>query len=208
MRPPFTLFFESPQSFSYIFIICGPGSVQALCQQIVVIVLSSRPRPFPIPCAFVLIYAPFSLFKFSLVPVIIGPGPLRLRLPSSLHLSLLVFLHSLSSLSLIPFFKGVGAKSSTHAVVCALQRSASKLSSYQQKVFDIDSHTGIAISGPPPILFFALESSPHDKGLTSDARVLCKWLRTETLNYRFVYEGPSLHSISISHLLFIGSLRY
>jgi len=66
----------------------------------------------------------------------------------------------------------VGAKSSTHAVICALQRSASKLSSYQQKIFDIDSHTGIAISG-----------------LTSDARVLSKWLRTETLNYRFVYEG-------------------
>jgi len=66
----------------------------------------------------------------------------------------------------------VGAKSSTHAVICALQRSASKLSSYQQKIFEIDSHTGIAISG-----------------LTSDARVLCKWLRTESLNYKYVYEG-------------------
>lgn len=25
-------------------------------------------------------------------------------------------------------------------------------------------------------------------GLTADARVLCKWLRTESLNYRYVYE--------------------
>jgi len=65
----------------------------------------------------------------------------------------------------------VGAKSKTHAVVCALQRSASKLSSYQPKIFEVDSHTGIAISG-----------------LTADARVLSKWLRTESLNYKYVYE--------------------
>lgn len=26
-------------------------------------------------------------------------------------------------------------------------------------------------------------------GLTADARVLCKWLRTESLNYKYVYEG-------------------
>jgi len=66
----------------------------------------------------------------------------------------------------------VGAKSKTHAVICALQRSASKLSSYQPKIFEVDSHTGVAISG-----------------LTADARVLSKWLRTESLNYKFVYEG-------------------
>jgi len=66
----------------------------------------------------------------------------------------------------------VGLKSSTHVVLCALSRASSELSSYQRKIFDIDEHVGISISG-----------------LTADARVLCKWLRTECLNYRFTYES-------------------
>jgi len=66
----------------------------------------------------------------------------------------------------------VGLKSATHVVICALSRSSSKWSSYQRKIFDIDDHIGISISG-----------------LTADARVLCKWLRTECLNYRYVYES-------------------
>jgi len=66
----------------------------------------------------------------------------------------------------------VGLKSKTHAVVVGLQRASSVLSSYQRKIFDIDEHIGISISG-----------------LTADARVLCKWLRNECLNYRYVYEG-------------------
>jgi len=69
----------------------------------------------------------------------------------------------------------VGLKSKTHAVVVGLQRQSSKLSSYQRKIFDIDEHAGISISG-----------------LTADARVLCKWLRTECLNYHYVYEGQIL----------------
>jgi len=69
----------------------------------------------------------------------------------------------------------VGLKSKTHAVVVGLQRSSSELSSYQRKIFDIDEHIGISISG-----------------LTADARVLCKWLRTECLNHRYVYEGQQL----------------
>jgi len=66
----------------------------------------------------------------------------------------------------------VGAKSKTHVVICALSRASSELSSYQRKIFDIDDHMGISISG-----------------LTADARVLCKWLRTECLNYKYVYEA-------------------
>jgi len=66
----------------------------------------------------------------------------------------------------------VGLKSSTHTVICALSRASSELSSYQRKIFDIDDHMGISISG-----------------LTADARVLCKWLRTECLNYKYVYES-------------------
>jgi len=66
----------------------------------------------------------------------------------------------------------VGIKSNSHVVICALARASSELSSYQRKIFDIDDHVGISISG-----------------LTADARVLCKWLRTECLNYSYVYEA-------------------
>lgn len=64
----------------------------------------------------------------------------------------------------------VGLKSNTHAVICGLQRSTSPLSSHQQKIFEVDEAVGISISG-----------------LTADARILCKWLRTECLNYRYMY---------------------
>eukprot|EP01098_Paradermamoeba_levis_P004542 TRINITY_DN1944_c0_g1_i1.p1 TRINITY_DN1944_c0_g1~~TRINITY_DN1944_c0_g1_i1.p1 ORF type:complete len:249 (-),score=74.42 TRINITY_DN1944_c0_g1_i1:167-913(-) len=68
----------------------------------------------------------------------------------------------------------VGLKSKTHAVVAALKRSPSnELAAYQQKVFKIDDHMGIAIAG-----------------LTADARVLSKHMRTECINHRFVYDAP------------------
>ena len=65
-----------------------------------------------------------------------------------------------------------GLRSKTHAVLVAFKRSADELASYQEKLFKIDSHMGIAISG-----------------LTADARFLCKHMRTECLNYDFVYGG-------------------
>ena len=67
----------------------------------------------------------------------------------------------------------VGLKSKTHAMVCAVQRSSSTLSSFQKKIFEVDKHIGIAISG-----------------LTADARVLCKYMRNECMNHRFIYEAP------------------
>mmetsp|Transcript_6175 Transcript_6175/g.8615 ORF Transcript_6175/g.8615 Transcript_6175/m.8615 type:complete len:250 (-) Transcript_6175:45-794(-) len=67
----------------------------------------------------------------------------------------------------------VGLKSNTHAVVAALKRSSSELGSFQKKIFQIDDHIGIAIAG-----------------LTADARVLCKYMRNECLNHKFVYETP------------------
>ena len=66
----------------------------------------------------------------------------------------------------------VGVCSKTHAVLASLKRSASELSSYQKKVFEIDDHIGIAISG-----------------LTADARHLSKYMRTECLNHKFVYDS-------------------
>jgi len=67
----------------------------------------------------------------------------------------------------------VGVRSGTHAVLTTLKRAASDLSDYQRKIFAIDEHLGIAIAG-----------------LTADARVLCKYMRTECLNHRYVYEAP------------------
>ena len=51
----------------------------------------------------------------------------------------------------------VGLTSATHAVLAALKRAPSELASHQQKVFKVDDHMGIAISG-----------------LTSDGRSLLK----------------------------------
>lgn len=49
----------------------------------------------------------------------------------------------------------VGLKNGTHAILVALKRAASELSAYQKKLFPIDDHIGISISG-----------------LTADARLL------------------------------------
>jgi len=68
----------------------------------------------------------------------------------------------------------VGLKSKTHAVLAALKRSPSnELASYQQKIFKIDDHMGIAIAG-----------------LTADARVLSKFMRSECINHKYVYDTP------------------
>jgi len=67
----------------------------------------------------------------------------------------------------------VGMRSKTHAVLGTLKRSASNLASYQQKIFKIDDHIGIAIAG-----------------LTADGRVLSRYMRQECMNHRYVFERP------------------
>ena len=67
----------------------------------------------------------------------------------------------------------VGLRSKTHAVLVTLKRSSGQLASYQKKIFKIDDHMAIAIAG-----------------LTSDARVLCRYMQTEALNHKYVYESP------------------
>lgn len=64
--------------------------------------------------------------------------------------------------------------SKTHAIVASLNRQASDLASYQKKIFKIDEHMGIGISG-----------------LIADARVLARYMRGECLNHRYVY-GTSM----------------
>jgi len=67
----------------------------------------------------------------------------------------------------------VGLKSKNYAVIVTLKRSSSELGAYQKKVFKIDDHIGIAISG-----------------LTADARLLSKYMRTECINHKYVFETP------------------
>ncbi len=53
-----------------------------------------------------------------------------------------------------------------------MKKSPHDLASHQEKVFDIDDHMGIAIAG-----------------LTADARYLCKFMRTECLNYWYTHDS-------------------
>ncbi|CAI7789397.1 unnamed protein product [Closterium sp. NIES-54] len=67
----------------------------------------------------------------------------------------------------------VGLRSTTHAVLATLKRAASPLASYQRKIFRVDDHMGIAIAG-----------------LNADGRVLCRFMRSECLSHKFVFESP------------------
>jgi len=67
----------------------------------------------------------------------------------------------------------VGLRSDNYAVLAALKRSTSDLGSAQQKIFHIDDHMGIGISG-----------------LIADARILAKFMRHECLHHRFAMSAP------------------
>ncbi|XP_068250470.1 proteasome subunit alpha type-1-like [Palaemon carinicauda] len=62
----------------------------------------------------------------------------------------------------------VGVKSTSHAVLVALKRASSELAAHQKKIMPIDEHIAVSISG-----------------LTADARVLSRFMRTECLNEHF-----------------------
>lgn len=66
----------------------------------------------------------------------------------------------------------VGVKNKTHAVLVALKRASSELSAHQKKVIPIDDHVGISIAG-----------------LTADARMLSRYMRTECLNNRYSHNS-------------------
>ena len=68
----------------------------------------------------------------------------------------------------------VGLKSKTHAVIACVMHAPSEFSSHQPKIFQIDEHIGVAISG-----------------LTADGRGLCKFLRNECLQHKFAFGTES-----------------
>ncbi|CAF3669928.1 unnamed protein product [Rotaria sordida] len=67
----------------------------------------------------------------------------------------------------------VAVKSKTHVVLCALQRAPSELSAHQKKIMFIDDHIGVSIAG-----------------LASDARILCRFMRTECINHQYSFDKP------------------
>lgn len=81
----------------------------------------------------------------------------------------------------------------------ALKRASSDLSSHQKKIIPIDDHAGISIAGKSCVLPEFYWSSNHlwTPGLTSDARILSRYMRTECLNHRYVYGNP----LSMSRLV-------
>ncbi|ETV64941.1 hypothetical protein H257_18242 [Aphanomyces astaci] len=65
----------------------------------------------------------------------------------------------------------LGLRSNTTVVLAAIKRvQTEQLADPTKKLFEIDTHMGIAIAG-----------------LTADARSLARFMRTESLNHKFVY---------------------
>jgi 20S proteasome subunit alpha 6 len=81
----------------------------------------------------------------------------------------------------------VGLHSTTHSAVACLMHSPSEFSSFQPKIFKIDEHIGVAISG-----------------LTADGRGLCKFLRNECLDNRFVY-GTEARAVQLADTVALRS---
>jgi len=67
----------------------------------------------------------------------------------------------------------LGLRSANHVVLCSFKRAQSELAAHQKKIFKIDNHLGIGISG-----------------LTADARGLSDYMRNECLNHKYIYETP------------------
>ena len=66
----------------------------------------------------------------------------------------------------------LGLRNDTHAVLCGLKRKPNELATHLEKLFKIDTHMGVGVSG-----------------LISDGRRLCQWFKKESLNYSYVYNS-------------------
>ncbi|KAA3680383.1 20S proteasome subunit alpha 6 [Paragonimus westermani] len=80
----------------------------------------------------------------------------------------------------------IALKNQDHAIIVALKRAPSELSSYQEKIITIDDHVGVAIAG-----------------LTADGRMLSRMMRRECAENRWAYD----ESLPISRLLSVISLK-
>lgn len=80
-------------------------------------------------------------------------------------------------------------QSKTHVVLATLRRSPEELSSHHPKMFKIDDHMGVAVSG-----------------LNSDGRSLSRYMRSETLNHRLILHSqqsvPTAICTALHHMAF------
>ncbi|CAM0134886.1 unnamed protein product [Umbelopsis sp. WA50703] len=67
----------------------------------------------------------------------------------------------------------VGLRGKDYAILLGLKRSSGELASYQKKLIKVDDHMGIAIAG-----------------LTSDARDLSNFMRTEAMRSKMMFDQP------------------
>ena len=73
-------------------------------------------------------------------------------------------------------------QSDAHVILASLKRAPSELSSHTQKVFKIDDHLGIATAG-----------------LAADGRVLCRYMRNECINHRYMAECASIKLLELRY---------
>nr|BAN21027.1 proteasome subunit alpha type [Riptortus pedestris] len=88
----------------------------------------------------------------------------------------------------------VGVKNKQYAVLVALKRASSELSAHQKKIIPLDSHIGMSISG-----------------LTADARILSRQMRSECLSYTYTFgtEIPVIRLMNkISNMMQSSTQRY
>merc|ERR1719313_2473445 len=69
----------------------------------------------------------------------------------------------------------LGLRSKKYAILSSFKRAQSELAEPQQKIFKMDDHMAIGISG-----------------LTADARVLAEYMRYECLHHRYIYDSPMI----------------
>ncbi|KRX26862.1 Proteasome subunit alpha type-1 [Trichinella nelsoni] len=92
----------------------------------------------------------------------------------------------------------VSVKNKTHVVITALKRSPNELSGYQKKIYSLDEHLGISISG--------LLSDGRLLAFVLFCRLICmRFLHSECLNWRWTY-GQPIPLSEITHRLELSNL--
>ncbi|VVB01144.1 unnamed protein product [Arabis nemorensis] len=77
----------------------------------------------------------------------------------------------------------IGLRSRNHVVLACVNKVQSELSSHQRKIFKVNDHIGVIITG-----------------FTADGRVLSRYMRSESINHSFTYESPLPVGRRVVHL--------